>query len=171
MQHRQRPTSTSPRPQRTKPALTMLHLPHYRVKQRHLEAYLAKVYHMEGWDFLLASGATPGLCVEYQVSPAIPPASNFRYDADHIRRGQRSRNVPLILNVLCLDGYIPAGTYIIDTHPEPPPSQVYRALLMRTEDPSHPACVAFKRDTSTTRSSSAERPNRWKRRSANRRVS
>ena len=93
----------------------------------------------------MASGATPGLCVEYRVSPAIPPASNFRRDADNIRRGQRSRNVPLILNVLCLDEYIPAGTYIIDTHPEPPPGQVYRALLMRTEDASHPACVAFKR--------------------------
>ena len=145
MQHRQRPTSPPPRQHGPKPALTMLHLPHYRVKQRHLEAYLARVYHMEGWDFLLASGATPGLCVEYQVSPALPPAGNFKYDADRIRRGQRSRNVPLILNVLCLDGYIPAGTYIIDTHPEPPPGQVYRALLMRTEDPSHPACVAFKR--------------------------
>jgi hypothetical protein len=144
MQHRQH-SAASPRPQKAKPTLTMLHLPHYRVKQRHLEAYLSKVYRMEGWDFLLASGATPGLCVEYQVNPAIPPAGNFRHDADNIRRGHRSRNVPLILNVLCLDGYIPAGTYIIDTHPEPPPGQVYRALLMRTEDPSHPACVAFKR--------------------------
>ena len=118
----------------------------------------------------MASGATPGLCVEYRVSPAIPPASNFRRDADNIRRGQRSRNVPLILNVLCLDEYIPAGTYIIDTHPEPPPGQVYRALLMRTEDASHPACVAFKCGTSTT-AVSCRRRNRWKRPSANRKVS
>jgi hypothetical protein len=37
------------------------------------------------------------------------------------------------------------GHHIIDTHPEPPPGQVYRALLMKTEDPNHPDCVGFKR--------------------------
>jgi len=54
--------------------------------------------------------------------------------------------VRLILNVLCQDGYIPAGQYIIDTHPEPPPGQVYRALLIETGDPNHPKCKAFKRE-------------------------
>ena len=29
---------------------------------------------MDGFDFLLAAGATPGMCPEYLVSPALPPA-------------------------------------------------------------------------------------------------
>jgi hypothetical protein len=124
----------------------MVQLPIYRVKQRHLEAYLAKVYRMEDFDFLLAAGATPGMCPEYLVSPALPPAFGATHEADRIRRGHRSRNVPLILNVLCADGFIPAGRYTIDTHPEPPPAQVYRALLMKTGDPDHPECVAFRRE-------------------------
>jgi hypothetical protein len=122
----------------------MVHLPVYRVKQRHLEAYLARVYRMEKFDFLIASGATPGMCPEYRVSPTLPPAWESRQEADRIRHGRHVRNMPFILNVLCLDGYIPAGVYIIDTHPEPAPGQVYRALLVKTENPSHPDCVAFK---------------------------
>ena len=129
----------------------MIHLPIYRVKQRHLEAYLAKVYRMDGFDFLLGgrghAGNVPGV-------PGQPgPAAGFsaRQEADRIRRGHRTRNVGLILNVLCLDGYIPAGSYIIDTHPEPPPGQVYRALLIETGDPNHPRCVAFKREHRSNR--------------------
>ena len=89
-------------------------------------------------DFLLAAGATPGMCPEYLVNPALPPALSAGQEADRIRQGRRSRNVALLLNVLCLDGYIPAGRYTIDTHPEPPPGQVYRALLIETGDPNHP---------------------------------
>jgi hypothetical protein len=131
---------------RPRPILPMIQLPIYRVKQRHLEAYLAKVYRMDGFDFLLAAGATPGMCPEYLVNPALPPALSARLEADRIRQGRRSRNVALLLNVLCLDGYIPAGRYTIDTHPEPPPGQVYRALLIETGDPNHPRCAAFKRE-------------------------
>jgi hypothetical protein len=142
MQHHQRP----PRQSGEKPVLSAVQLAIYRVKQRHLEAYLAKVYRMDDFDFSVASGATPGMCPEYLVSPALPPALSARQEADRIRQGRRNRNVPLILNVLCLDGYIPAGQYIIDTHPEPPPGQVYRALLIETGDPNHPRCVAFRRE-------------------------
>jgi hypothetical protein len=123
----------------------MVQLPIYRVKQRHLEAYLARVYRMDNFNFLLAAGATPGMCPEYLVSSALPPASSTSQQVDRIRHGHRSRNVPLILNVLCTDGFIPAGQYIIDTHPEPPPGQVYRSLLIETGDPTHPRCAAFRR--------------------------
>ena len=140
---RQRPL-TSPRQSGQKPVLPMIQLPIYRVKQRHLEVYVATVYRMDDFDFLMAAGATPGMCVEYLVNPALPPARNAAEDADRIRRGHRTRNVGLILNVLCIDGYIPAGKYIIDTHLEPPPAQVYRALLLQTGDPTHPECVAFR---------------------------
>ena len=116
----------------------MVQLPIYRVKQRHLEAFLAMVYRMDGFDFLLAAGTTPGMCPEYLVNPALPPALTAQQEADRIRQGRRTRNVGLILNVLCLDGFIPAGRYLIDTHPEPPPGQVYRALLMRSATPPIP---------------------------------
>ena len=146
MRHRPRPPATPPRQTGPKPSLPMLHLPHYRVKQRDLEAFLARVYRMERFDFLVASGATPGLCPEFRVEPVLPSTWNAREEADQVRRGHRPRNVALILNILCLDGYIPAGKYTIDTHPEPPPEQVYRTMLATTEDPGHPACVAFKRE-------------------------
>ena len=140
MQHHQHLTPQNS----SKPTLPMVQLPVYRVRRRHLEAYLAKVYRMDGFDFLLAVGATPGICPEYRVSPGLPPALSAQQEANRIRRGKRTRNVALILNVLCLDGYIPAGQYTIDTHPEPPPGQVYRTLLIETGDPAHPRCVAFK---------------------------
>ena len=143
--HRQR-LPISPRRSGQKPVLPMIQLPIYRVKQRHLEAYLASVYRMEGFDFLLAAGATSGMCVEYLVSPTLPPAVTALEEADRIRRGRRTRNIGLILNVLCLDGYIPAGKYIIDTHLEPSPEKVYQGLLQRTGDPTHAECVAFKRE-------------------------
>jgi len=142
MQHHQRSTPQNG----LKPTLPMVKLSVYRVKQRHLEAYLAKVYRMDDFDFVLATGATPGMCPEYLVSPTLPPAISAQQEADRIRRGKRTRNVALILNVLCLDGYIPAGQYTIDTHPAPPPGQVYRALLIETGDPAHPRCVAFKHE-------------------------
>jgi hypothetical protein len=146
MQHQPRQPASLPRQGAAKPVLPMTQLPIYRVKQRHLEAYLVKVYRMDGFDFLAASGATPGICPEYQVSTVLPPAWTAKEAAERIRQGHRSKNLALILNVLCVDGYIPPGRYIIDTHPEPPPAPVYRDLLMKTADPDHPACVAFRKE-------------------------
>ena len=128
-----------------RPVLEMMQLPIFRVHYRRLEEYLAKVYRMEGFDFLLASGAVPGLVPEYAVSPALPPAEDARQRADTIRAGRRTRDVALILNVLCLDGFIPPGKYIIDTRPEPSPIDQYRALLRRIGTPESEECRAFRR--------------------------
>jgi hypothetical protein len=122
----------------------MIQLPFYRVKQRDLETYLARVYRTNGFDFGRAAGTVPGMCPEYRVQATLPAAWTARDAADRIRRGHRTNNVGLILNVLCVDGYIPAGHYTVDTHPEPPPAQVYRDMLMRTGDPSHPDCASFR---------------------------
>jgi hypothetical protein len=127
-----------------RPVLEMTQLPIFRVHYRRLEEYLAKVYRMEGFDFLFASGAVPALVPEYAVSPTLPPAEDARRQADAIRDGRRSRDVALILNVLCQDGYIPAGKYIIDTRPEPSPIDQYRALLRKTGNPLSAECVAFR---------------------------
>ena len=123
----------------------MVQLPIYRVKQRHLEAYLAR---STGWT-TSTSCWRPGprrACARNTSSARRCRQPANAQEADRIRRGHRTRNVALILNVLCIDGYIPAGQYIIDTHPEPPPGQVYRALLIETGDPNDPRCVAFKRE-------------------------
>jgi hypothetical protein len=123
----------------------MVQLPIFRVHYRRLEEYLVKVYRMEGFDFLLASGAAPGLVPEYAVSPTLPPSEDARRRADAIRAGRRTRDVPLILNVLCLDGFIRAGKYIIDTRPEPSPIDQYRTLLRQTGTPESKECIAFRR--------------------------
>jgi hypothetical protein len=52
--------------------------------------------------------------------------------------------VALILNVLCLDGLIPAGKYIIDTRPETPRIEHYKALLRKTGNPLSADCIAFR---------------------------
>lgn len=115
--HRERPPAKTPAAG-SKPKMEMVQLPIFRVHYRRLEEYLAAVYRIEGFDFLLASGAVPGLVPEYAVSPTLPPSEDARRRADAIRAGRRTRDVALILNVLCLDGFIPAGKYIIDTRPE-----------------------------------------------------
>ncbi len=95
-----------------RPVLEMTQLPIFRVHYRRLEDYLAKVYRMEDFDFLLASGAAPGLVPEYAVNGALPPSDDARRRADAIRAGRRTCDVALVLNVLSLDGLIPAGKYI-----------------------------------------------------------
>lgn len=140
--HREQPAktpTTGPRP-----VLEMVQLPIFRVHYRRLEEYLAAVYHMEGFDLLRATGAGPGLVPEYAVSPTLPPAQDTARQADAIRTGRRTQNVGLILNVLCFDGFIPAGKYIIDTRPEPPPIDQYRSLLRQTGSPESKECRAFR---------------------------
>lgn len=127
-----------------RPVLEMTQLPIFRVHYRRLEEYLEKVYRMEGFDFLLASGAVPGLVPEYAVSRTLPPSEDARRRADAIRTGRRTQNVGLILNVLCLDGFIPAGKYIIDTRPETQPIEHYKALLRKTGNPLSADCIAFR---------------------------
>jgi len=99
---------------------------------------------MEGFDLLLASGAVPGLIPEYAVSPTLSPAQDAHDRADAIRAGRRTRDVALILNALCIDGFIPAGRYIIDTRPEPSLIDQYRALLRQTGTPESEECIAFR---------------------------
>jgi hypothetical protein len=131
-------------PDKPKPTLPMVQLPIFRVRYYDLEAYLARVYGMDGFDFLLATAAVAGLCPEYIVQNALPPAQDALERANRIRAGQWTKNVNLILNVLCIDGFIPAGHYIIDTHKQPDPIDAYKALLHRTLDPLHPDCIQFK---------------------------
>lgn len=141
--HREQPPAKAPAAG-PKPTLPMVQLAIFRVHYRRLEEYLANVYRMVGFDFLRATGAGPGLVPEYAVGPALPPALDAAHQAEAIRAGRRTQNVSLILNVLCIDGYIPPGKYIIDTRPEPTIICQYRALLRQTGTPESRECIAFR---------------------------
>ena len=76
--HREQPPAKNPAAG-PKPVLPMVRPPIFRVHYRRLEEYLAKVYRMEDFDFLRATGAGPGLVPEYAVARrsrrrSTPPA-------------------------------------------------------------------------------------------------
>jgi len=126
-----------------KPKLPSIPVPVYRVHYRALETYLAQVYNLRDYDFLRATG-TKGLAVEYRVAAELTSAWNAHTLADRIRCGQRTANVQLILNVLCLDGFIGPGLYIIDTRPEQNPIDHYRLMLETTRNPQDSRCIYFR---------------------------
>jgi len=134
-----------------KPKLPMRVTYNCRVHYKDLEAYLAKVYGMRGYDVLMASRACHGICPEYVVNGEPPPANNAKQQMDNIRRGRKTRNVGLILNVLCMDGFIPAGRYVIDTRKLADPTTTYTRILEETGDPSDPRCREFREKHSGNR--------------------
>lgn len=140
--HREKPHSTTPAG--PKPALHAVQLPIFRVLRRALEEYFCRVYGWDEFDFLAATGTAPGQTPEYRVKAAIPDCTDGLRRADALRSGRRSRDVALILNVLCLDGYIPAGHYLVDTRPEPTPLTIYQSLLQQTGTPDAKECRAFR---------------------------
>jgi hypothetical protein len=99
---------------------------------------------MRDYDVRLATGARGGMIPEFSVTGELPPASNMGQQADNIRRGRRTRDLGLILNVLCVDGFIPVGTYIIDTTEDLAPINAYVELLNHNHNPLDPACIAMK---------------------------
>jgi hypothetical protein len=115
-----------------------------RVHYLTLQAYLAKVYRMRDYDILGSTGAI-GIVPEYLVTGKLPTATNVDQQANDIRRGRRTRDLGFILNVLCADGFIPAGQYVIDTRVPPTPTVAYTRLLNEHRDPNHPECAAFRR--------------------------
>jgi hypothetical protein len=127
-----------------KPKLPAIQLPIYQVHYRALEMFLDKVYRMRDYDFRRATGAQPGMTPEYRVQAALPQAGDADEQADRIRCGRRTTSVALILNVLCIDGFIPAGTYRFDMREKPSAIHTYRALLEKRRNPFDPECVRFR---------------------------
>ncbi|MEN6406083.1 MAG: hypothetical protein ABFC77_06380 [Thermoguttaceae bacterium] len=122
----------------------MVQLPIFRVHYRKLEAYFCRVYGWEAFDFFMATGTATGMAPEYVVNGLKGVGSEIERQANAIRSGRRSRNVLLILNVLCEDGYIPAGRYVVSTKHETTPLEVYKALLRQTETPESKECREFR---------------------------
>lgn len=144
--HRQKP---APQPWRwpegkPKPVLPVIRLPIFRVHYKAMEAFLANVYRMDDFDFLRAAGVTHGVVPEYRVTGEMPLSWDSQNRAEQVRRGRRTKDILLILNVLCHDGFIEAGSYLIDTAKPVPPIQQYRELLKQTGNPLDPKCVKFR---------------------------
>jgi hypothetical protein len=112
---RDKPKKPHQMPTNPKPKLMAAIVPVFRVKYQELERFIERVFGFE-FDLLFATGCINGVCPEYQVHGAGPQITSGQ--ATDLRRGRRSRNLPLILEVLAADGYIPTGRYIIDTHEE-----------------------------------------------------
>ena len=71
-----------------KPKLEMVRLPVFRVKQKHLEAYIASIYRFD-FDFLIATGQTPGMMIEFKVDGMIP-SETWGARAHELRCGKRT---------------------------------------------------------------------------------
>ena len=117
--------------------------PFHRVHYRDLEIYLTRVYRVNNFNVLKAAGVTHGICPEYLIQGVIP--SQLRQEAARIRVGAKGSLI-LTLETLCVDGHIPPGCYVIDTHPKIPPLDTYKRLLRQHLNPMHPECIDFKEE-------------------------
>lgn len=125
-----------------KPTLSMKIIPTCRVHFKDLEVYLAKVYRMQDYDIRQATGARADMAPEFIVTGI--PSALMTQQMDNIRRGHKTRNVGLILNVLCIDGFIPVGKYVIDISEKINPLDQYREALYRTQDQFSIECLRIR---------------------------
>lgn len=127
-----------------KPKLAAKQLVQYVVHYSDLEDYLYKVYRMH-FNFHQAIGLKKGvLLYEVLVKPSLPDGWGMERVADRIRLGSYTRSIEYIMNVLCIDGFIPEGSYVIDTRARASAIIEYRSLIYTTENPLDPRCIAFK---------------------------
>ena len=116
-----------------------------RVHFRDLQKYLEKIFKIRDYDVQRNTGARASMTPEFDVTGILPDTPNIWQQVDNIRRGRSERNLGLILNLLCKDGFIPAGKYIIVMTPEAAPLDEYRDALHQSGDPSSAECIAIKR--------------------------
>ncbi len=144
-------------PNNPKPTLEMQHLPFFRVHYKAFERYVQIVFGFE-LDYLLAAGVVEGCGVDYPVTGVLDTTA-WQQQAEELRKGKRTKNVHLILNVLAHDDYIPCGKYTIHTHRPPDPTVIYTQLLRQHQNALHPECMRFKnehRDNATFMKRAAE---------------
>lgn len=144
--HRIRRRLTKPTPawKGPKPQLPMVTVPVYIVYYRDLEAYLQTVFKMDRYSIRSETGARGDMTPEIDVTGHMPNVPNLCQLVDNIRRGRRTRNLGLILDILCQDGFIPAGKYIINMVEMLSPIKRYTEALNKSQDCLHPVCIAIK---------------------------
>lgn len=129
-----------------KPDLPMQVTPICRVHFKDLQRYLQTVFKMVDYDVHLNTGARAGMTPEFTVTGILPDTPNLWQQIDNIRRGHLRSKLDMILNLLCRDGFIPAGKYIIDMTPGPPPLDEYRNALHQSGDPQGVECMRIKEE-------------------------
>ena len=127
-----------------KPPLKMTIIPHCRVHFRVLETYIAKVLKIKNYDVRDVTGAKGAMTPEFTVIGILPSANNIEQQVFDIRCGFSTRNLGLILNILCLDGFILPGIYVIDMSAEDNPVEEYRKILNGSHDLLDPRCLKIK---------------------------
>ncbi len=115
-----------------------------RVRSQDLQDYLATVFKMRGYDIRQVTGARADMSPEFVVTGILPDTPNMWQRIDNIRRGRKEHDLNLILNLLCRDGFIPTGKYVIDMTPNPHPIDAYRHALHQTSDPLCAECMKIK---------------------------
>jgi hypothetical protein len=125
-----------------RPTLKMISIPTFRVKYLDLEAFIKTIYGFD-CDVLYIAGVTHGMIPEYIVNGVVP--DHLKGLSSRLNMGKPIKNLCLILNDLAAEGHIPKGNYLLDTHKEEDDTEVYRVLLMETQNPDSPECVEFKR--------------------------
>jgi len=116
-----------------------------------LQKYLGKVFKINDYNIQGVTGSRAGMVPEFLVTGVLVDTPNLWQQVDGIRRGQRVRNLGLILDLLCKDGFIPAGKYVIDMTPGVSPLDEYREALYQSGDPSSVECQAIKTANKTTK--------------------
>jgi len=127
-----------------KPSLKMTITPHCRVHYRDLERYIGLVFKIKNYDVRQATGARGAMTPEFAVTGVLPPANNISQQVFDIRRGFGTRKLGLILDVLCMDGFINPGIYVIDMAKDEMPIEEYRKALNESHDLLDPRCLKIK---------------------------
>jgi len=131
-------------PTNPKPVIKMKAMPVFRVHYQDFEKYVRQVFGFE-FDFMFAEGIKlNGPCLEYDIAGTITQAQERM--AGDLREGSRLKHVPLILNVLAKDDYIPRGRYLIETRCLPDVTEQYRRILSEACDPDAQLCRDFKHE-------------------------
>jgi len=141
---RKRTIAMVPRWLGQKPALPMITIPVYVVHYRQLERYIEKIYKMEEYSIGTATGARGDMTPEVDVTGVLPSIHNLGQLVDNIRRGRRTRNLKMIMDLLCQDGFIPIGKYTIDMSKVKEPVEKYAEVLSDSQDCLDRRCVALK---------------------------
>jgi hypothetical protein len=110
-----------------------------------LEAYIYKVFKIRDFDIAKATGARGDMSPEFHVTGVLPPANNIRQQVENVRRGRENRRLWLILDILCMDGFIPRGLYIVNIEQRESPVDEYLRIVNETHDKDGFRCRELKR--------------------------
>jgi hypothetical protein len=106
-----------------------------------LEEFLQATYHTHHFDALKCAHAIHGDYPVYTVAPTQTTANLKPTDRGRLFY---TGNMTQVLSILCADGHLQPGTYVLDTTRPATLAEQYQRLLCTHRDLTHPACLTFK---------------------------